>query len=88
MGQEMTDLDRFRRQNCATGLQENCPEEMRDGRRPKRQYLLGWKELGISSRTPRSTWLNRCAERGFTVPTWPEAYGGAGLDPGAGKDLA
>ena len=27
-------------------------------------------------------WIDRCAERGFTVPTWPEEYGGAGL----GKD--
>ena len=25
-------------------------------------------------------WLERCAERGFTVPTWPEQYGGLGLD--------
>ena len=25
-------------------------------------------------------WLERCADRGFTVPTWPEEYGGAGLD--------
>ena len=25
-------------------------------------------------------WLVRCAERGFSVPTWPEEYGGAGLD--------
>ena len=25
-------------------------------------------------------WLERCADRGFTVPTWPEQYGGAGLD--------
>ena len=25
-------------------------------------------------------WLARCAERGFSVPTWPEEYGGAGLD--------
>ena len=27
-------------------------------------------------------WIDRCAERGFTVPTWPEEYGGGGL----GKD--
>ena len=27
-------------------------------------------------------WLARCAERGFSVPTWPEEYGGAGLDKG------
>ncbi len=25
-------------------------------------------------------WLERCAQRGFSVPTWPEQYGGAGLD--------
>jgi alkylation response protein AidB-like acyl-CoA dehydrogenase len=25
-------------------------------------------------------WLDRCAARGFTVPMWPKAYGGAGLD--------
>ena len=25
-------------------------------------------------------WLERCADRGFTVPTWPEEYGGAGLN--------
>jgi alkylation response protein AidB-like acyl-CoA dehydrogenase len=25
-------------------------------------------------------WLERMAERGWTVPTWPVAYGGAGLD--------
>ncbi len=24
-------------------------------------------------------WLERCAERGYTVPTWPTEYGGAGL---------
>ena len=24
-------------------------------------------------------WLERCAERGFSVPTWPKEYGGAGL---------
>ena len=25
-------------------------------------------------------WLDRCADRGFSVPTWPQEYGGAGLD--------
>ena len=24
-------------------------------------------------------WLDRCADRGFTVPAWPEEFGGAGL---------
>ena len=32
-------------------------------------------------RNPESKlWLDRMAERGFVVPTWPKAYGGAGLD--------
>ncbi len=25
-------------------------------------------------------WLERMAEKGWTVPTWPAEYGGAGLD--------
>jgi alkylation response protein AidB-like acyl-CoA dehydrogenase len=24
-------------------------------------------------------WMDRCAERGYTVPTWPKEYGGGGL---------
>ena len=27
----------------------------------------------------RKLWLERCAERGFTAPTWPQEFGGAGL---------
>ena len=26
------------------------------------------------------SWFDACAERGWTVPSWPRAYGGAGLD--------
>ena len=32
-------------------------------------------------------WLRACADRGFTVPTWPQAYGGAGLDAQQAKAL-
>ncbi len=28
----------------------------------------------------RRRWFDACYERGWTVPSWPKAYGGAGLD--------
>ncbi len=33
-------------------------------------------------------WLDRMAERGWTAPTWPRAYGGGGLDKEQTKILA
>ena len=55
-------------------LDGNCPASCRGpGEAP-----------GGGSKAPMTAdqrlWLERCAERGFTVPAWPEAYGGAGLD--------
>jgi alkylation response protein AidB-like acyl-CoA dehydrogenase len=32
-------------------------------------------------------WLERCAERGFTAPTWPTEYGGGGLSGAQAKIL-
>jgi alkylation response protein AidB-like acyl-CoA dehydrogenase len=32
-------------------------------------------------------WMQRMAERGFTVPLWPTEYGGAGLDAGENQVL-
>ena len=55
-------------------LNANCPASCRGpGEVP-----------GGGTKVPMSAdqrlWLERCADRGFTVPTWPEEYGGAGLD--------
>ena len=54
-------------------LEENCPASCR-----------GPGEIpGGGTRVPMSDdeklWLDRTAEKGFTVPTWPEEYGGAEL---------
>ncbi|MEJ2090334.1 MAG: acyl-CoA dehydrogenase family protein [Gammaproteobacteria bacterium] len=56
-------------------LEDNCPASCRGpGEVP-----------GGGTKAPMTDdeklWLERAAERGFTVPTWPEAYGGAGLSP-------
>ena len=54
-------------------LEENCPASCRGpGETP-----------GGGSKAPMTdderTWLERAAERGYTVPTWPAEYGGGGL---------
>ncbi len=58
-------------------LAENCPVGARgDGQIP-------WGSSKIELNSDSKFWLQRMAERGWTVPTWPVEYGGAGLD----KDL-
>ena len=64
------------RQEVRAWLDANCPDSCRGpGEVP-----------GGGTKAPMSDdqrqWIERCAERGFTVPTWPKEYGGAGL----GKD--
>ena len=55
-------------------LEENCPASCQ-----------GPGEIpGGGTKVPMTDderlWLDRCAERGYTVPTWPEEYGGGGGD--------
>ncbi|MEM7018753.1 MAG: acyl-CoA dehydrogenase family protein [Pseudomonadota bacterium] len=58
-----------------TWVDEHCPQEIR-GR--KFNYSGGSKHTIKDPAFQR--WFDACCERGFTVPTWPEKYGGAGLD--------
>ena len=70
------DLQSFRQQTSAW-LEENCPSSMRT------RMALGEEVSGGVKR--RSTnpeaylWLDRMAQKGWTVPTWPVEYGGGGL---------
>ena len=64
-------------------LDANCPRSMRaqvdDGDPFDGASLSGGSKEPV--RNPEAKqWLDRCAARGFTVPMWPKAYGGAGLD--------
>ena len=72
----MSDLQEFRASTRAW-LEENCPDDMRQ---PMSEADVCWggRHWVFQSEAQR-VWLTRMAARGWTVPTWPEAYGGAGL---------
>ena len=70
-------LDGFRAELRAW-LEENCPQEMRDGKLTEEGICWGGKNWVFTS-DAQKVWLERCAAKGYTVPTWPKEYGGAGL---------
>ncbi len=70
------DLNEFRL-DARTWLEANCPPSIRTAM-PADEYPGGGTK--IKWKNPESKqWLERMAERGWTVPTWPKAYGGGGL---------
>lgn len=78
MVQDAGDLARFRA-DIRTWLAENCPQEMRDGAVDEDSICWGGKNWNFASEAQK-IWLDRCAAAGYTVPTWPKTYGGAGLN--------
>jgi alkylation response protein AidB-like acyl-CoA dehydrogenase len=73
----LADLDAFREETRAW-LAENCPPSMRTRMVPGEQVGGGSRRRGPNPEA--YVWLERMAEKGWTVPTWPVEYGGAGLD--------
>ncbi len=76
-GTEFADTPDFRKKIRAW-LEENCPEDMRDGAGGEGEICWGGRNWTFASEGQK-LWLERCAAVGLTVPTWPKAYGGAGL---------
>ncbi len=66
------------REEVREWLAQNCPA----GARGEGQVPSGSTKITIEDADTR-LWLERCAERGFTVPDWPVEYGGAGLSTDA-----
>ena len=62
-------------------LLSNCP----DGAKGPGQLAIGSSKIALEKDV--HLWLERCAEKGFTAPTWPVEYGGGGLSPDAAKVL-
>ncbi|WP_341235753.1 acyl-CoA dehydrogenase family protein [uncultured Sulfitobacter sp.] len=59
-------------------LEANCPAEMRGGEASEASICWGGKNFEFASDAQRD-WMERAASKGYTVPTWPVEYGGAGL---------
>ncbi|HIG44037.1 MAG: acyl-CoA dehydrogenase family protein [bacterium] len=66
------------REEVRAWLEENCPQSMRTPMVEGEMVDGGSK---LRSTNPDSyLWLDRMAEKGWTVPNWPVEYGGAGLN--------
>ncbi|MHA6261849.1 acyl-CoA dehydrogenase family protein [Arenibacterium sp. CAU 1754] len=76
--QDAQELATFR-DDLRAWLEENCPTEMRDASTQRDNICWGGRNWVFES-DAQKTWLERCAAKGFTVPTWPKEYGGAGLN--------
>ena len=61
------------------GSKRNCPESMRTPM-PADESPGGGRRANFKNPDTK-VWMDRCAERGYTVPTWPKEYGGAGMSP-------
>lgn len=79
----MTDLEEFRAETRAW-LAENCPEEMRDGDITAENQCWGGRQWEFQSEA-QQLWFERALAKGYTVPTWPKEYGGAGLSADQAK---
>ncbi len=81
----MADLETFRAET-RSWLEANCPPEMREPVRSEDDACWGGREAVFKSPAQKQ-WLDVMAARGWTVPDWPKAYGGGGLDPAETKIL-
>ena len=73
----MSDLDTFRA-DARAWLEVNCPAEMREPMKGDKDACWGGRNFEFKSEAQK-LWLERMVAQGWTVPTWPKEYGGAGL---------
>ena len=81
----MSDLETFRAETRAW-LEANCPLEMRQPARGEEDVFWGGRNAVFQSEAQKA-WFEACVAKGYTVPAWPKAYGGAGLNPAEAKVL-
>jgi acyl-CoA dehydrogenase len=81
----MADLETFRAETRAW-LEANCPPEMREPVRDESDACWGGRNPTFKSPAQKQ-WMDVMAAKGWTVPDWPKAYGGAGLSPEETKIL-
>lgn len=81
----MADLNGFRAETRAW-LEANCPPAMREPVRDEDDIYWGGRRATFKNDAQKA-WLEACVAKGYTVPSWPKAYGGAGLSPAEAKVL-
>jgi alkylation response protein AidB-like acyl-CoA dehydrogenase len=79
----MSDLEAYRRE-IRGWIEANCPADMKTPMRGDEDTCWGGRNFVFQS-DAQKVWLERCAEKGLTVPDWPKDYGGAGLSPAETK---
>ncbi|HXQ47226.1 MAG TPA: acyl-CoA dehydrogenase family protein [Caulobacteraceae bacterium] len=60
-------------------LQANYPAELREPNAKTDPEAIWGGRPFAGSDDPQIVWMRRVAEKGWTAPTWPTAYGGGGL---------
>jgi acyl-CoA dehydrogenase len=71
------EVEAFRRDTRAW-LEANCPAPMRQPITDESDLCWGGRNWQFQSDAQR-VWLEKMAQRGWTVPEWPRQYGGGGL---------
>jgi alkylation response protein AidB-like acyl-CoA dehydrogenase len=74
----MSEVAEFR-SDVSAWIAENCPQ----GAKGLGQLANGSTKIELEPDV--ALWLERCAEKGFTAPTWPTEFGGGGLSPELAK---
>ena len=80
----MSDLAAFRSE-VQSWLADNCPASMRIATPEEEVIWGGRKQTWVNPES--KVWMERMAERGWTVPHWPTEFGGGGLSPDENKIL-
>ncbi|KEO92166.1 acyl-CoA dehydrogenase [Erythrobacter longus] len=81
----MSDLENFR-EETKSWLEANCPEEMRKPVRDDSDVYWGGRKATFQNDAQKA-WFEAARDKGYTVPSWPKEYGGAGLSPAEAKIL-
>jgi alkylation response protein AidB-like acyl-CoA dehydrogenase len=79
----MSELEAFRAEIRAW-IEANCPEEMRRPVQDESDICWGGRNF-VFKNDAQKAWMEVCAAKGYTVPDWPVAYGGAGMNPAEAK---
>ena len=83
----MSEHDAFRAE-LRDWLETAAPQRLRGGAASHEGLEGVWGgQRAVFQLPEQRSWLDACAERGFTAPGWPRAYGGGGLDSGEERVL-